>query len=81
MWHHLAICPLAGVDEGKGVQLTAICDGGRDLLRKIGRQTGVTDVFTDYEEFLEKGKMDAVLIAVPDAFHLPLARQALSRGE
>src|SRR5438132_12643022 len=68
---------LPALMRAKGVQLTAICVGGRDLLRKIGRQTGVTDVFTDYEEFLEKGKMDSVLIAVPDEFHLPVARRAL----
>jgi predicted dehydrogenase len=68
---------LPALMRAKGIQLTAICDGGRDLLRKIGRQAGVTDLFMDYEEFLEKGKMDAVLIAVPDEFHLPLARQAL----
>src|SRR3989442_15323926 len=68
---------LPALMRAKGIQLTAICDGGRDLLRKIGLQAGVTDLFTDYEEFLEKGEMDAVLIAVPDEFHLPLARQAL----
>src|SRR6202034_3413245 len=38
-------------------------------------------LFIDYGEFLEKGDLEAVLIAVPDEFHLPLARQALEAGK
>jgi predicted dehydrogenase len=68
---------LPALMRAKGITLTAICDRGPDLLRTMGLQAGVANLFTDYGEFLEKADLDAVLIAVPDEFHLPLARQAL----
>jgi predicted dehydrogenase len=63
------------------IKLVAICEGGPDLLRTMGLRAGVNNLFTDYGEFLEKGDLEAVLIAVPDEFHLPLARQALEAGK
>jgi predicted dehydrogenase len=68
---------LPALMRANGIALTAICDRGSDLLRTMGLQAGVTNLFTDYGEFLENGELDGVLIAVPDEFHLPLARQAL----
>jgi predicted dehydrogenase len=67
--------------RAQGIQFAAICDGGSDLLETIGAQAGVTNLFTDFGAFLEKGDIDAVLIAVPDEFHLPLSRQALEAGK
>ena len=72
---------LPALMRAKHTELVAICDGGHDLLEKVGLQTGVRRLFTDYNEFLANGGMDAVLIAVPDEFHLPLARQALEAGK
>jgi predicted dehydrogenase len=68
---------LPALMRASGIALTALCDRGSDLLHTMGLQAGVTDLYTDYGEFLAKGDLDAVLIAVPDEFHLPLARQAL----
>ena len=64
-----------------GIAFSAICDGAPDLLHTMGARAGVSSLFTDYDEFLEKSDVDAVLIAVPDEFHLPLARQALEAGK
>jgi predicted dehydrogenase len=72
---------LPALMQAKGVKLAAICDGGSDLLHTMGGRTGVTDLFTDYHEFLEKADIDAVLIAVPDEFHLSLSRYALEAGK
>ncbi|MFN0166970.1 MAG: Gfo/Idh/MocA family protein [Bryobacteraceae bacterium] len=41
----------------------------------------MTNLFTDYGEFLASSGVDAVLIAVPDEFHLPLAKRALEAGK
>ncbi len=64
-----------------GIAFSAICDGAPDLLATMGARAGVSNLFTDYDEFLDKSEVDAVLIAVPDEFHLPLARQALKAGK
>lgn len=72
---------LPALMRAKGIELTAMCDAGQDLLQLMGAQTGVRSLFTDYGQFLDKADMGAVLIAVPDEFHFSLARQALEAGK
>jgi predicted dehydrogenase len=67
--------------RAKGIELTAMCDAGQDLVRLMGARAGVKRLFTDHGEFLAKADMEAVLIAVPDEFHFSLARQALEAGK
>lgn len=67
--------------RANGIQFAAICDAAPDLLEAMGARSGVSNLFTDYGEFLEEADIDAVLIAVPDEFHVPLARQALEAGK
>src|SRR5437764_444349 len=72
---------LPALMRARWIELAAICEAAPDLLRTMGLRAGVTSLFTDYGEFLKKGDLEAVLIAVPDEFHLPLARQALETGK
>lgn len=72
---------LPALMRAKGIQLSAICDAGPDLLAFMGARAGVTNLFTEYEDFLASDDVEAVLIAVPDQFHLSLARQALQAGK
>jgi predicted dehydrogenase len=72
---------LPALMSANGIELTALCEGGQDLLQTMGRRAGVTKLFTNYAEFLQNGDVEAVLIAVPDEFHLALARQALDAGK
>lgn len=72
---------LPALMKAKAVKLTAICDAAPDLLEMMGARAGVESLFTDYDAFLKEGDVDAVLIAVPDEFHLTLARQALEAGK
>jgi predicted dehydrogenase len=61
--------------------LTAICDAADDLLETIGQQHGVERLYASYAEMLADAPIDAVLIAAADAFHVPLAMQALEAGK
>ena len=72
---------LPALMRAKWIEFAAICEVAPDLLDTMGRRAGVTNLFTDYSEFLKKGDLEAVLIAVPDEFHLALARQALEAGK
>ena len=72
---------LPALMQARGVKLAAICDGAPDLLHKMGARTGVTSLFTDYHQFLEQADIEAVLIAVPDEFHLSLSQEALEAGK
>lgn len=72
---------LPALMRARGIQLTAICDAGRDLLEAMGARANVRNLFTDYSQFLDQADVEAVLIAVPDEFHFVLARQALEAGK
>ena len=72
---------LPALAKARRVRLTALCDAAQDLLQTIGRQTGVEQLYTSYDEMLAKAPIDAVLIAAADEFHVPLAVQALRAGK
>ena len=72
---------LPALAKVSGARLTAICDGAEDLLTTVGKAEGVENLFTDYTTFLEKADIEAVIIAAPDEFHVPLAMQALDSGK
>ena len=61
-----------------GVALAAIVDpvsSARDLAERLG-----TCWFGDCEALLKSARPDAAIVATPNATHLPLAREFLSRG-
>jgi predicted dehydrogenase len=72
---------LPALMRARGVKFAALCDAAPDLLQTMGARAGVSKLYTDYAEFLDTSGVDAVLIAVPDEFHLPLVRQALESGK
>jgi predicted dehydrogenase len=72
---------LPALERAVGVEMKAICDGREDLLNAIGARFAGTRLYTDCGEFLQDDGIDAVLIAVPDVLHVPLATQALRAGK
>jgi len=62
----------------EGAVLTAVCDIDRAALDKVSIE-GVRK-FERYEDLLDSGLVDAVLIATPHYFHCPIARDAFARG-
>lgn len=72
---------LPALERANNVEMKAICDGRADLLNVIGSRCAAARVYTDYSEFLQDEEIDAVLIAVPDMLHVPLAMQALEAGK
>ena len=66
-----------GVD---GLLLTALCDISEE--RKDYCKINYPDVsfFGDYEEMVNSGKIDAVIIATPHKFHAEMAIKALNAG-
>lgn len=60
--------------------LTAVCDNSPE--RRDWAQKNLKDVrfFEDYNELIESGLVDAVLIATPHYFHPDMAKAALAKG-
>jgi predicted dehydrogenase len=61
-------------------QIVALCDVNAATLADVGRETGVTGLYTSYEQMLDQAKPDAVVVATPMQFHVPQSIAALQRG-
>jgi predicted dehydrogenase len=72
---------LNAADQVGGYQIVAVCDvyGPRcDLVKE--RSNGIATTHVNYHEVLEQ-QLDAVIIASPDHWHVPMAVDALAAGK
>lgn len=60
--------------------LAAICRRDPAALSQLAREFHPERSFTSWEEMLDQGRLDAVLICSPNALHYEHARAALERG-
>lgn len=67
--------------KSKEVELYAICDAADDLRERMVTIHQPTTSFDDYEKMLADDNVDAVVVAVADQFHVPLAIKALDAGK
>jgi len=65
--------------ELETVSLAAVCDIDEAVCRAKSEECGVPG-FTNAEELLDSGLVDAVIIATPHYFHPPIAVAAFQRG-
>ncbi len=68
--------------EGKieGMTLSEVCDINTERLNKFAQEHPGVDIYESFDEMLEKGNADAVIIAVPHRFHSDFAEKALTKG-
>lgn len=63
-----------------GVEIAALCDAYKPAAEAQALRLGVSDVYTDYVEMMEREKLDAVGICAPNVYHSEVAIAALERG-
>jgi predicted dehydrogenase len=63
------------------VQVTALCDVYRARMDKLLAEHAQAAMFPDHRELLDKGSVDAVLITVPDHWHVAIGVDALNAGK
>jgi predicted dehydrogenase len=73
------VAHLPAIAKEASVQLVAVSDPSATLADAVSRQYDVRG-YTDTAQLL-RDDLDAVLIAVPDRFHLELGREALTAGK
>lgn len=67
--------------KGRNVTLHSICDVAEALRSRMALIWEPQKVFDDYARMLEDPELEAVIIATADAFHVPLALQAVQAGK
>ena len=73
---HFEACRKANNSE-----LYAICDVAEDLLERMSAVHDPRTTYADYDAMLADQKVDAVIVAVADQFHVPMALRALEAGK
>lgn len=64
-----------------GGSLAAFCDMDKSLLEKWSKATGVTKLYTDYQDMLKDDEVDAVIVLTPHHLHHRMAIDAANAGK
>jgi predicted dehydrogenase len=64
----------------KGVRLTACCDVSETCAKAFAEKWKIPKFYTDYNEMLEKEKLDGVSNVTPDAFHAKISIAVMNKG-
>src|SRR5205814_2494656 len=67
--------------KARNAELYAICDVAEDLLTRMAAIHTPRTTYRKYEEMLADPMVEAVIVAVSDQFHVPLALKALAAGK
>ena len=62
-------------------QVVAVCDTDRTRAEGFAAKHGIANVYTSYEEMLQKAAIDIVDIATPTFLHIPMTQKAAEAGK
>jgi predicted dehydrogenase len=71
---HLAIA-----NQTPGIEVKAICDTSKPLLRFLEKNTKFS-AYTDYKKMIDEVPLDGVMVLVPNAFHFDLTKYCIEKG-
>jgi predicted dehydrogenase len=77
---HISDYHIVGLREA-GAEVLALCGRRAEAVEAKAAQYGIPHAFTDPDALLRREDIDAVIIAVPDALHEPLAVAAAHAGK
>lgn len=69
-----------GVIANKNSELVALCDTDKKVLDEVCEIYGVENGYLDYNELVDKNKIDAVCIVTPDQVHREMVVKFLEEG-
>lgn len=72
---------LESAQKARNVVLRAVCDADASLAQRFGAFYDAEKIYFDYDDMLADKAIDAIIIAISDAFHVPAARRALAAGK
>ena len=75
----MGISHLSIVNAQRDASVVAVCDTSSYVLSVLRKYIGV-ETFDRYEDMIDRGALDAVVVATPTATHFPCAKRALEKG-
>jgi predicted dehydrogenase len=72
---------LESVQKSRNAVLEAVCDADEGLANRFGTFYDAKTIYFDYERMLADPHVEAVIIGISDAFHVPAALKALAAGK
>jgi predicted dehydrogenase len=67
--------------KARNAELYAVCDVAEDLVQKIAARFEPRKTFSNYEAMLADPKVEAIIVAIADQFHVDAAIRALKAGK
>ena len=64
----------------QGAEITAICGRNRDRAQEMALKYDIPQIYVDYKAMLMNGKIDAVIVSVPDDLHYEMSICAIDAG-
>jgi predicted dehydrogenase len=77
-WADLMFLP--SLKSHPGAEIAAICGRNRTRAEEMARKYGISHVFTDYQDMIERGNLQALVVAAPDDLHYAITMNALEAG-
>lgn len=71
---HLAIANMT-----PGIEVVAICDTSKPLLRFVEKNTKF-NCYSDYKKMIDEVPLDGIMINVPNSFHFEIAKYCIEKG-
>ena len=70
-----------GYASHPNAEVVAVCDISQDRAESFAKEHGITEVYTSYDDMLNKADINTVDIATPTHLHIPMTRQAAEAGK
>jgi predicted dehydrogenase len=71
---------LSTLSAHEDVKVAALCGRDRTRTQAVASKYNIPETFTDYQEMIRRGRLDAVIVAAPDDLHYPMTMAALQAG-
>ena len=71
---------LPALDSHPNAQTIAICGRNRENAQKMADKWNIPNVYTDYNDMIDSGDLDAIVISTPNDTHYPITMIALENN-